>query len=71
VYVKRTAWPVVTALESVSVMVLPEIAIELTEREALATDTPKALANSPEFAKFSSKFSVNCVGVEVLTLPER
>jgi hypothetical protein len=39
-------------------MVLPEIETELTDRETPATDTPNALAATPELASDSSKFKV-------------
>jgi hypothetical protein len=61
----------VTALAKVSVMVLPEIETELTDRETPATETPNALAATPELESDSSKFKVICVGADVFTFPDR
>ena len=68
---KRTACPELTAAESVRVTLVPEMEIDAIVAVADATDTPNALLSSPDAARLSSKLRLICVGVDVLTFPER
>ncbi len=64
-----TLWPLVTALASVKMIVVPEIEIAVIALFVPATETAKDVADTPVPSMDSSKFRVNCVGVDVLTLP--
>ena len=66
---KSTVWPVVTALDNVNVIVVPEIVIPVIALFVPPTNTAKDAATTPVPSIDSSKLRVSCVGVEVLTLP--
>jgi hypothetical protein len=67
--VKSTVWPVVTALDSVNVTDVPEIAIDEIDLLVPLTRTAKEVASTPVPSMVSSKLRVKSVGEEVLTLP--
>jgi hypothetical protein len=67
--VKSTVWPVLTALDNVNVIVVPEMAIPVIDLLELLTRTAKDVASTPVPSILSSKFRVSCVGEDVLTLP--
>jgi hypothetical protein len=67
--VKSTLCPALTALARVNTIVVPEMAIAVMALFVPATKTAKDVASTPVPSMVSSKLRVNCVGVEVLTLP--
>lgn len=66
---KSTVCPVVTALDNVNVIVVPEMEIAVIDLLELLTRTAKEDAETPVPSMLSSKFSVRSVGEDVLTLP--
>lgn len=64
-----TVWPAVTALDSVNVIVVPEMEMELIVLFDPLTETANDEARTPVPSIVSSKLSVKSVGDDVLTLP--
>lgn len=64
-----TVWPAVTALDSVNVIVVPEMDMELIVLFDPLIETANDEARTPVPSILSSKLRVSCVGVDVLTLP--